>query len=45
VDVKDGPKEGVKQLFFRQVAARVAVLYAVVEAGGSPMDWLAYAFR
>jgi hypothetical protein len=35
-------KEGVKQLFYREVAARVAVLYAVVEAGGSPMDWLAY---
>jgi hypothetical protein len=34
-----GTKEGVKQLFYR---ARVAVLYAVVEAGGSPMDWLAY---
>jgi hypothetical protein len=35
-------KEGVKQLFYREVAACVAVLYAVVEAGGSPMDWLAY---
>jgi hypothetical protein len=35
-------KEGVKQLFYREVAARIAVLHAVVEAGGSPMDWLAY---